>query len=63
MAKIRDASMAKIPYLLVVGEQEAGTVAVRHRTIGDQGAVPLAACVERAERAAEAMATPGAKPA
>jgi threonyl-tRNA synthetase len=49
-AKIRDAAMQKIPYLLVVGEQEAaaGTVAVRHRTAGDQGAVPLAAFVERA---------------
>ncbi len=33
-AKIRDAQMQKIPYMLVVGakEAEAGTVAVRHRS-------------------------------
>ncbi|HUK31817.1 MAG TPA: threonine--tRNA ligase, partial [Candidatus Acidoferrum sp.] len=43
-AKIRDAQMQKIPYMLVVGarEAEAGTVGVRHRTKGDQGAKPLA---------------------
>ena len=42
-AKIRDAQMQKIPYMLVVGgrEAEAGTVGVRHRTKGDQGAKPL----------------------
>jgi threonyl-tRNA synthetase len=42
-AKIRDAQMQKIPYMLVVGgrEAEAGTVGVRHRTKGDQGARPL----------------------
>ncbi len=49
-AKIREATLQKVPYLLIVGEQEAaaGTVAVRHRTAGDQGAVPLASFVERA---------------
>jgi threonyl-tRNA synthetase len=42
-AKIRDAQMQKIPYMLVVGarEAEAGAVGVRHRTKGDQGAKPL----------------------
>jgi threonyl-tRNA synthetase len=42
-AKIRDAQLMKIPYMLVVGEKEAqaGTVAVRKRGAGDQGAVPL----------------------
>lgn len=37
--KIRDAEMMKIPYMLVVGEQEAaeGTVAVRKHGKGDQG--------------------------
>src|SRR6202522_1498441 len=42
-AKIRDAQLEKIPYMLVVGgrEAEAGTVGVRHRTKGDQGAKPL----------------------
>src|SRR5271156_3906844 len=43
-AKIRDAQMQKIPYMLVVGgkEAEAGTVAVRHRTKGDLGPRPVA---------------------
>jgi threonyl-tRNA synthetase len=42
-AKIRDAQMEKIPYMLVLGgkEAEAGTASVRHRTKGDQGAIPL----------------------
>jgi threonyl-tRNA synthetase len=42
-AKIRDAQMQKIPYMLVVGgrEAESGTVGVRHRTKGDLGASPV----------------------
>jgi threonyl-tRNA synthetase len=42
-AKIRDAQLQKIPYMLVIGgkEAEAGTVSVRHRAKGDQGARPL----------------------
>ena len=38
-AKIRDAQLQKIPYMLVVGpkEAEAGTVSVRHRSKGDLG--------------------------
>jgi threonyl-tRNA synthetase len=42
-AKIRDAQLQKIPYMLVLGgkEAEAGTVSVRHRTKGDQGPRPL----------------------
>jgi threonyl-tRNA synthetase len=42
-AKIRDAQLAKVPYMLVVGgkEAEAGTVAVRHRSKGDLGPRPL----------------------
>src|SRR5580693_3500439 len=38
--KIRDAQLQKIPYMLVVGdrEAEAGTVSVRNRKHGDQGA-------------------------
>jgi threonyl-tRNA synthetase len=41
--KIREAQLAKIPYMLVVGEREvgAGQVAVRNRKQGDQGAVKL----------------------
>jgi threonyl-tRNA synthetase len=39
--KIREATLAKVPYLLVVGEKEVadGKVAVRHRTEGDKGAI------------------------
>ncbi len=42
-AKIRDAQLQKIPYMLVVGgkETESGTVAVRHRTKGDLGPRPV----------------------
>ena len=42
-AKIRDAQLQKIPYMLVIGgkEVDAGTVAVRHRSKGDQGPRPL----------------------
>ncbi len=42
-AKIRNATLNKIPYMLVLGEKEIaeGKVAVRHRTEGDKGAVPV----------------------
>jgi threonyl-tRNA synthetase len=42
-AKIRDAQLQKIPYMLIVGgkEAEAGTVSVRHRSKGDLGPRPL----------------------
>ncbi len=42
-AKIRNAQMEKIPYMLVLGgrEVEQGTVAVRSRTAGDLGAMKL----------------------
>ena len=43
-AKIRDAQLQKIPFMLVLGdrEAEAGTVAVRSRSEGDRGAMPVA---------------------
>lgn len=43
-AKIRDAQLKKIPFMLVIGEREAeaGTVAVRDRVKGDLGAIPVA---------------------
>jgi threonyl-tRNA synthetase len=49
--KIREAQLEKIPYMLVVGdkEQQAGTVAVRERSQGDQGAMPLAQLVVKLE--------------
>ena len=41
-AKIRDAQLEKIPYMLILGgkEAEAGTVSVRHRSKGDLGPRP-----------------------
>ena len=42
-AKIRDAQLQKIPFMLVLGDREAAdeTVAVRERSRGDIGVVPL----------------------
>jgi threonyl-tRNA synthetase len=47
--KIREHSMQKLPYILVVGEKEkaSGAVAVRARGNQDLGAMPLAAFAER----------------
>ncbi len=41
--KIREAQLQKVPYMLVVGDREEqnGTVSVRNRRHGDQGAKPL----------------------
>ena len=48
-AKIRDAELLKIPYMLVVGprDAEAGTVSVRKKGEGDLGAQPLATFLGR----------------
>jgi threonyl-tRNA synthetase len=48
-AKIRDAQVQKVPYMLVVGdrEAEAGAVAVRPRTGDDLGAMPISDIQER----------------
>ena len=47
--KIREHTMQKVPYLLVVGdrEKEAGNVSVRTRSGEDLGSMPLADFVER----------------
>ena len=57
-AKIRDAQLQKIPYMLVVGpkEAEAGTVSVRHRSKGDLGPRPLAELVEALQKEVESRA-------
>jgi threonyl-tRNA synthetase len=49
-AKIRNAQLRKVPYMLVLGDREAaeGAVAVRLRSGEDLGAMPLEAFVERA---------------
>jgi len=48
-AKIRNAQIEKIPYMLIVGpkEQTAQTVSVRSRSEGDKGALPLAALIDK----------------
>jgi threonyl-tRNA synthetase len=47
--KIRDAELARAPYMLVVGdrEREADAASVRHHGDGDLGAMPVAELVER----------------
>ena len=47
--KIREARLAKLPYMLVVGGQEAenGTVSVRSRFAGDEGAKPIAEFIDQ----------------
>ena len=51
-AKIRDAQLAKVPYMLVIGDREAegGTVSVRHRHRGDLGVQPLDGVPRRRSR-------------
>ncbi len=58
-AKIRDAQLQKVPYMLVVGgkEADAGTVAVRHRSKGDQGPQPLADFLAALHREVDSRAT------
>ncbi len=54
-AKIRDAQLQKIPYMLVVGDKEAqaGAVAVRLRTGEDLKAMPLEQFIAMAQRLAQ----------
>jgi threonyl-tRNA synthetase len=57
-AKIRDAQMQKIPFMLVLGdrEMEQGQVAVRERTKGDIGAMPLDEFKQMAQRLVQTRA-------
>ncbi|MCC7350679.1 MAG: threonine--tRNA ligase [Phycisphaerales bacterium] len=61
-AKIRTATLEKIPYMVVLGEkeQQASQVAVRHRTEGDKGAMTLAELIERLQ---QESSTKGVAPA
>jgi threonyl-tRNA synthetase len=51
-AKIRDAQLQKIPFMLVLGDREMqdGNVAVRERTKGDIGAMSVDEFKEMATR-------------
>jgi len=57
-AKIRDAQMQKIPFMLVLGdrEMEQGQVAVRERAKGDIGAMPLEEFKQMAQRLVQTRA-------
>src|SRR5258706_475629 len=63
-AKIREASINKIPYMLVLGEkeQQARVVAIRHRTEGDKGRMAVSDFIARAKKEVETRAT-GSAPA
>jgi threonyl-tRNA synthetase len=56
--KIREAQLQKVPYMLVVGDREAqaGTVAVRNRKHGDQGAKTVAEFIEEMKRLVDTKA-------
>jgi threonyl-tRNA synthetase len=51
-AKIRDAQLELIPYMLVVGprDAEAGTISLRDRLEGDLGALPIATAIQRLQK-------------
>jgi threonyl-tRNA synthetase len=57
-AKIRDAQLQKVPFMLVLGdrEMEQKTVAVRERARGDIGVMPFAEFKEMARRLVETRA-------
>ena len=61
-AKVRTATLAKHPYMLIVGEQERadGTVSVRSRSAGDKGTMSVAALADHlaAERDERRLAEP-----
>ena len=53
--KIREAQLSKVPYMLVIGanEAEAGTVAVRDRKVGDAGVMTAEAFLKKAVKEVE----------
>ena len=57
-AKIRDAQLQKVPYMLITGdrEAEAGTASVRLRSGEDLKAVPVARIIEQMQREAQERA-------
>ena len=58
-SKIRDFTLQKLPYILVVGDKEveAGAVSLRVRGKGDQGSMPLEDFVTRAKQLAASRST------
>jgi threonyl-tRNA synthetase len=58
-AKIRDAQLQKIPYMVVIGgrEVQAGTLAIRHRQKGDLGSMTLGDFADRVKKETADRAT------
>ncbi|HEX2917294.1 MAG TPA: His/Gly/Thr/Pro-type tRNA ligase C-terminal domain-containing protein, partial [Edaphobacter sp.] len=58
-AKIREFTMQKVPFVLVMGDKEASAdaVSVRTRGKGDEGSVPLAEFIVRAKGLVASRAT------
>jgi threonyl-tRNA synthetase len=59
-AKLRRAELAKVPYMLVVGQKEAEihSVSVRSRAKGDEGVLPFATYFERLRQEIATRALP-----
>jgi len=57
-ARIRDAQLAKAPFMLVVGEREAASrsVSVRRRNAGDTGTLPLEDFIKTAREVVDSHA-------
>src|SRR6516164_4396030 len=57
-ARIRDAQLAKVPFMLVAGEREAAarSVAVRRRDAGDTGTVPIDEFISQVRRLIDSRA-------
>ncbi len=60
-AKIRDAQLELIPYMLIIGgrEVEHGNVSVRHRRQGDLGSMSFEAALEKFQREIQTKAVSG----
>jgi threonyl-tRNA synthetase len=58
-AKIRDAQLQKIPYMVVIGgrEVQAGTLAIRHRQKGDLGPMTVGDFADRVKQETAGRAT------
>jgi threonyl-tRNA synthetase len=58
--KIREAQLQKVPYMLVTGDREQadGTVSVRTRSGGDQGASTIADFIAKAQEEIRAKGAP-----
>jgi threonyl-tRNA synthetase len=58
-AKIRDFTLQKLPYILIVGDKEAetGAISLRVRSQGDQGSMPLEDFVSRARTLVDSKST------